>query len=71
MSDPKHGEGSMTSEDDFGIGMLADGKLNVVPNGELAARIAARDAEEAVDDESPSEEAFEDYSDLLDEPPEA
>lgn len=64
MSDPKKDEGSMTTSDPFGVGMLADGTLNVVPEGELAARIAARDAEEAV--EALPEEDLDDVSDLED-----
>ena len=53
----------MTSEDTFGIGMLNDGKLNIVPPGELANRIAERYAEEAVDDDEP-EEDLDDISDI-------
>jgi hypothetical protein len=64
MAEPKSNS-SLTSEDPFGVGMLADGKLNIVPPGELAARIAARNAEEAVEDDDPEEDP-EDISDLDD-----
>ena len=66
MAGPKE-PSSLNAEDDVGIGMLADGKLNIVPPGELAARIAARNAEEAVEDGDP-EEDLEDISDLDEEP---
>ena len=51
----KEPEGSMFSNDPFGIGMLADGKLNVVPPGQLAKRIMERDADEAEDLEESDE----------------
>ncbi len=53
MAENEKEQGSMMSTDPFGIGMLANGKLNIVPPGELAARIALRDAEEALENEEP------------------
>lgn len=63
MADPKKTEGSLTSDDPYGVGMLANGKLNIVPPGELAARVAARNAEEAVENDDPEDDP-DDVSDL-------
>jgi hypothetical protein len=64
MADPKE-PNSLDAEDDVGVGMLNDGKLNIVPPGEVDKRIAERNAEEAVDDDEP-EEDLDDISDLED-----
>ena len=37
--------------DRYGVGMMADGKLNIVSPEEHARRVALRDAEEAQDDD--------------------
>lgn len=57
-------EGSMSSNDPYGIGMNADGTLNVIAPEDLAKWIAERDAWESSD----PDEDLDDVSDLDDEP---
>lgn len=68
MSDPK--DKKKRPVDPFGIGLLSDGTLNIVPEGELEERIAARDADEEEGGEPGDVDTLaSEYSDRLDADP--
>ena len=53
MADPeKKTPDDRPAVDPFGVGFLADGKLDVVTPAQHAQRVIEREAEEAVDDQA-------------------
>lgn len=65
MTDPR--KDWCPASEEPGVGMLDDGKLNVVTPEQHAQRAMERDAEEAIEDEQP--EDFADLADGADEDP--
>jgi hypothetical protein len=61
MADPKF---RPESEETFGIGMKADGTLNVLTPEQYQKALLERRASEALDDEDPELNQQEDFSDL-------
>lgn len=68
MPDPKDPIASSRESDNYGIGQMDDGRIDVMTPDEAAAAVGERDAyDEAFDDEDEFEEDLDDVSDLDDE----